>query len=164
MSYRSSSKIVAIDQFWKSYAPWTNYQFSGLFFSLFTDIYLIFGTLLCHTKIQIKFEFDFDPLIFPLDLNKYHKLSVFRTFFLSAYSYSFDIRYIALPYQDTDQVWIWFWSIDFSRSYSPWTSKNITNYQFSGPFFFLLTDIHLILGALLCHTIIQIKFEFGFDP
>jgi hypothetical protein len=34
-------------------------------FSLFTDIHLIFGTLICHTKIQIKFEFGFDPLIFP---------------------------------------------------------------------------------------------------
>jgi hypothetical protein len=25
---------------------------------------LIFGTLLCHNKIQIKFEFGFNPLIF----------------------------------------------------------------------------------------------------
>ena len=32
------------------------------------------------------------------------KKSVFRTY---------DILYIALAYQDTDQVWIWFWSIDF---------------------------------------------------
>jgi hypothetical protein len=39
-------------------------QFSGLFFSLLTDIHLIFGTLLCHTKIQIKLEFDFDPFEF----------------------------------------------------------------------------------------------------
>jgi hypothetical protein len=30
--------------------------------------------------------------------------TVFRTFFLSAYRYSFDIWYIALPHQDTDQV------------------------------------------------------------
>jgi hypothetical protein len=37
----------------------------------------------------------------------------FLDFFLSAYRYSFDIRYIALPYLDTDQVWVWFWSIDF---------------------------------------------------
>jgi hypothetical protein len=28
-------------------------------FSLLTDIHLIFGTLLCHTKIHIKFEFEF---------------------------------------------------------------------------------------------------------
>jgi hypothetical protein len=25
-----------------------------------------------------------------------------------------------LPYQDTDQIWVWFWSIDFSQSYGPW--------------------------------------------
>jgi hypothetical protein len=36
------------------------------FFFLPTDIHLIFGTLLCHTKLQIKFEFGFDPLIFSL--------------------------------------------------------------------------------------------------
>jgi hypothetical protein len=42
-----------------------NYQVSGLFFSLLTDIQLIFGALLCHTKLQIKFEFGFDPYIFP---------------------------------------------------------------------------------------------------
>jgi hypothetical protein len=34
------------------------------FFSLLTDIPLILP-LLCHTKSQMKFEFDFDPLIFP---------------------------------------------------------------------------------------------------
>jgi hypothetical protein len=35
-----------------------------LYLFLPSDIHLIFGTLLCHTKLQIKFEFDFDPLIF----------------------------------------------------------------------------------------------------
>jgi hypothetical protein len=40
------------------------YSFPDFFFSLLTDIRLIFGTLLCHTKIQIKFEFGSDPLIF----------------------------------------------------------------------------------------------------
>jgi hypothetical protein len=79
---------------------------------LLTDFHLIFDTLICHTKIQIKFEFGFDPLIFPkfwpMDLEKYHELSV------------------------------------------------------SGLLFSLLTDIHLIFGTLLCHTKIQIKFEFGF--
>jgi hypothetical protein len=30
--------------------------------------------------------------------------TVFLTFFRSAYRYSFDIWYIALPYQDADQV------------------------------------------------------------
>jgi hypothetical protein len=32
---------------------------------MLTDVHLIYGTLLCHTKIQIKFQFGFDPLIFP---------------------------------------------------------------------------------------------------
>jgi hypothetical protein len=34
------------------------------FVSRLTDIPLIFGTLLCHTKLQIKFKFGFDPLNF----------------------------------------------------------------------------------------------------
>jgi hypothetical protein len=33
-------------------------------FSLLIDIHLIFGTLLCHAKIQIMFEFGFDPFEF----------------------------------------------------------------------------------------------------
>jgi hypothetical protein len=33
-------------------------------FPLLTDNYLIFCTLLCLTKLQIKFKLDFDPLIF----------------------------------------------------------------------------------------------------
>jgi hypothetical protein len=53
-----------------------------------SDIYLIFGTLLIHIKIQIKFEFGFDPFIFhevmALDLEKYHEISVFFTFFVRA--------------------------------------------------------------------------------
>jgi hypothetical protein len=32
--------------------------------TFFSHIHLIFGTLLCNIKIQIKFEFGFDPLIF----------------------------------------------------------------------------------------------------
>jgi hypothetical protein len=57
--------------------------------------------------------------LWPLDLQNNHELSVFWIFF----SYSFDIWYIALPYMylDTDHVWVWIWSIDFSRSYGPWT-------------------------------------------
>jgi hypothetical protein len=49
-------------------------------FSTFTsqleDIHLIFDTLLCHTKLQIKLKFGFDPLNFKevMDLQKYYKL------------------------------------------------------------------------------------------
>jgi hypothetical protein len=34
--------------------------------------------------------------------------SVFRSFFVHAFRYSFDIWYIALAYKDTDQVRVWF--------------------------------------------------------
>jgi hypothetical protein len=72
------------------------------------DIPLIFSTLLCHTKLQIMFAFGFDPLIFhevmALGLRKISQIISFLHFFLSASIYSFDIRYIALPCQDTDQV------------------------------------------------------------
>jgi hypothetical protein len=40
--------------------------------------------------------------VMALGLTKNHELSVFRTFFHSAYRYSFDIWYIDLQYQDTD--------------------------------------------------------------
>jgi hypothetical protein len=80
-----------------------------------TDIHLIFGTLLCNTKIQIKFEFGFDPLIF-------HEV-------------------MALGLRKKSQIM-----------------------SFSHFFFALLTDIHLMFDTLLCHTKIQIKFEFCFDP
>jgi hypothetical protein len=53
----------------------------------------------------MKFEFGFDPLIFhevmALGLRKKSRIISFQTFFRSAYRYSFDIWYIALPYQDT---------------------------------------------------------------
>jgi hypothetical protein len=55
------------------------------FFSLLTDINLIFGTLLCHSRIQIKFEFGFHPLIFhevmTLELRKISRTLSFRHFF-----------------------------------------------------------------------------------
>jgi hypothetical protein len=64
MTYRSSSKMVAIDQFLEELCPLTYFTVFRTFFSLLTDIHFIFSTLLCHTKIQIKFEFGSDPLIF----------------------------------------------------------------------------------------------------
>jgi hypothetical protein len=192
---------------------------SFFFFSLFTDIHLIYSTLICHTKILIKLEFGFDPVclsvrpstkfsglfsamcpaialklciwlynydlqmkfedgcyrpilrrvmpleglysfldffslclqvsfwylvhcfdivryrsslilvlihwfftkLWPLDLEKTTNYQFSALFFRSAYRYSFDIWYIALQYQDTDSGWEWLWSIDFSRSYGPWT-------------------------------------------
>jgi hypothetical protein len=54
-----------------------------------------------------------------VDIEKYHELSVFRTFFVHAFRYLFDIWYIALAYQDTDKVRVWFQSIDCFGSYGP---------------------------------------------
>jgi hypothetical protein len=61
--------MVAIDQFLEELCSFNlailkDFTVFHTFFSLFTDIHLIFGTLLCHTKIQLKFEFGFDSLIF----------------------------------------------------------------------------------------------------
>jgi hypothetical protein len=105
MTYRSRSKMIAIDQF--------------------------LDELLCHTKIQIKFEFGFIALIM------IYKFSALFFFFLRI-DILFDIWYIALA----DQVRVRFWSINFSRSYVLWTYRNIPNYQFSALFSSLLTDIH----------------------
>jgi hypothetical protein len=176
MTYRSSSKMVAIDQFLEELCFLRDFTVFRTFLSLLIDINLIFGTLLCHTNIQINFEFGFDLLIFhevlalglrktnhelsvlrfffsysfdiwyialpyvvyrsnlslvlihwfftklwPLDLEKKSRIVSFQHFLCSAYRYSFDIWNIALPYLDTDSVWVWLWSIDFSRSYGSWT-------------------------------------------
>jgi hypothetical protein len=61
--------MVATDQFLEELNPLNlvilrDFTVLRTFF-LLTDIHLIYGTLLHHTKIQIKFEFGFDPLIFP---------------------------------------------------------------------------------------------------
>jgi hypothetical protein len=56
--------MVAIDQFLEELCPLRDITALRTFFSLLTDIHLIFDTLLCHTKIQMKFEFGSDPMIF----------------------------------------------------------------------------------------------------
>jgi hypothetical protein len=77
--------MVAIDQFLEELCPLTDFTVFRTFFPLLTDIHLIFSTLLCHTKIQIKFEFGFDPLIFPevmaLELRKISRIISFPDFF-----------------------------------------------------------------------------------
>jgi hypothetical protein len=66
--------------------PLRDFTVFSTFFSLLTDIHLVFNTLFYHTKIQIKFEFGFDPLIFrevtALELEKYLEISFFRTVIL----------------------------------------------------------------------------------
>jgi hypothetical protein len=56
--------MVAIYQLLEELCPLKDFTVLRTFFSLLTDIHFIFGTLLCHTKIHIKFKFGFDPLIF----------------------------------------------------------------------------------------------------
>jgi hypothetical protein len=78
--------MVAIDQFLEELCPMRDFTvFRTFFLSLHTDIHLIFGTLLCHIKIQIKFEYCFDPLIFhevmALGLRKKSRIISFKHFF-----------------------------------------------------------------------------------
>jgi hypothetical protein len=60
--------MVAIDQFLEELCllnlTFLRDFFRTFVFPLFTDIHFMFDALLCHTKIQIKFEFGFDPMIF----------------------------------------------------------------------------------------------------
>jgi hypothetical protein len=59
-----------------------NYQFSAVFFfSLLDDTSLIFRTLLCHTKLQIKFEFGFGPLAFQKPYGPWTYKNMFSTLY-----------------------------------------------------------------------------------
>jgi hypothetical protein len=77
-------------------------SFPDFFLSAYRYSFDIWYIAVPITKIQIKFEFGsihrFFTKLWPLDLEIYHELSVFRTFPLSAYRYSFNIWYIVLPY------------------------------------------------------------------
>jgi hypothetical protein len=87
MTYRSSSKMIAINQFLEELCPLNKLSVFRTFISLLTDIHLILGTLFCHTKVQIKIEIGFDPLIFPevmaLGLRKISRIIRFLDFFSS---------------------------------------------------------------------------------
>jgi hypothetical protein len=123
MTYRSSSKMVAIDQYLEELCPLRDFTVFQTFFSLLTDIYLIFGTLLCHTKIQIKFEFGFDPLIFhkvmALGLRKKSRFISFLDFF--ALCLKILIFIFGTLFCNTKNSCRWFLSIWISRSSGPWT-------------------------------------------
>jgi hypothetical protein len=84
--------MVVIDHFLEELYPLRDFTVLRDFFALFTDIHFIFGAFLCHTKIQIKLEFGFDPLIFhelmALGLGKKNQeISVFALFFIIFISY-----------------------------------------------------------------------------
>jgi hypothetical protein len=62
--------LVVIDLFLAELCPLNlvilrDFTVFRTFFSVLTDINLASGSLLCHTEIQIKFEFGLDPLVFP---------------------------------------------------------------------------------------------------
>jgi hypothetical protein len=89
--YRSSLSLVSIHWFFSEVMALglrkisQIISFPDFFFSLLIDIHLIFVTLPCHTKIQIKFEFGFDLLIFPeiiaLELRKISRIISFPDLF-----------------------------------------------------------------------------------
>jgi hypothetical protein len=113
-----------------------------------------------HTKLQIKFEFGYRSLILHevmvLGLREISQLlSFLHLNSLSAYRYSFDIWYIALQYQVTDQVRVWFRSNDFSRSYGPWTS-HITNDQLIP--YRLCSTLKFILLCLNCFRLNSVAY------
>jgi hypothetical protein len=96
LSCRLSSNWFWSIEFSWSYDLWTqknitNNQFSASFLSPLADIYLIFGTLLFHSKLQIKFEFGFDPYIFPklkpMNLEKILRIITFPHLFFSLLTY-----------------------------------------------------------------------------
>jgi hypothetical protein len=85
--YRSRLSLVLIHWFFTKLWPLDLEKKSRFISSrhIFSHIHLIFGTLLCHTKIQIKFEFGFDPLIFhevmTLGLGKISQIITFPDFY-----------------------------------------------------------------------------------
>jgi hypothetical protein len=142
-------------------------QFSALFLFMLSDIQLIFGTLLCHTKIQIKFEFNFDPSIFHGDMTLgLRKISRILSFpHLSRSCFQIFIWYLvhcfAIPRYRSSLTLVmihWFftklWPLDLEKYHE---------FSVFRTFFVRDFDIHLRFGTLLCHTQVQIKFEFGFD-
>jgi hypothetical protein len=117
MKLSSSLRIFLFDIF-QHFRRWVN----GYVFSPLPTKWK--GTLSLYSTLSISLENQFSTL-----------------FFVYAFRYSFHIWYIVSPYQVTDRDKIWFQYMDFSLSYGPWTSKNITNCQFSALFFALLTNI-----------------------
>jgi hypothetical protein len=123
--------------------------------------------LLCHTKIHIKFEFGFDPLIFhKVMAHGLRKISQIISFphLLSLLT---DIHLIFGTCTLLCHTKI---QIKFEFAFDPliftklWTLDLEKISRIFCTFFSLLTDIHFIFGTLFCNTKLQIKFKFGFNP
>jgi hypothetical protein len=149
--------------FSKSYVPWGILQFSALFLSLLTDIHFIFGTLLCHTKIQIKFWVWSRSIHFSLSYGPWTYKNIMNSQFSALFfSLLTDIHLLFETLLSNTKLQLRFhcfftklWSLDLEKYHELSVFRT---------FFSLLTGIHLIFGTLLCHTKLQIKCEFGFDP
>jgi hypothetical protein len=123
--------------------------FSTYFLSAYRYLFDIYcTTLLCHTKLQTKFEFGYGPLIFHeviiLGLRK--KVISFPRLFsplLTNIYLIFSTLLWQLPYQVTDQVRVWFLSIDFSRSYDSWKCGKNHELSVFSTFFSLCLQIFI---------------------
>jgi hypothetical protein len=106
--YRLSLSLALIQWFFMKLWPLDLEKKSRIisfphFFSLCLQIF-IWYLVHCFAIPRYRLSFSlvlvhwFFTKLWPLDLEKNHELSVFRTFSLSAYRYSFNIWYIFLPY------------------------------------------------------------------
>jgi hypothetical protein len=125
--YRSSLSLVSIHWFYLKLWPLDleKYHELSVLRTFFLSAYrysfnICFAIPRYRSSLSLVSIHWFFPKLWPLDFEKYHELSVFRTFFVSAYRYSFDIWFIALPYQFKIQakfMQVWFWSFRISRNY-----------------------------------------------
>jgi hypothetical protein len=159
--------MVAIDQFSEEICPLNELSVFRTFFSLLTGIHLIlvhcFAIQRYWSGLSLVSIHWFLPKLWPLDFEKYHELSVFRTFFslcLQIFIW-YLVHCFAIPRYRSRLSLVsihWFlpklWPLDFEKYHELSVFRT---------FFSLLTDIHLIFVTLFWHTKLQIKFEFGFD-
>jgi hypothetical protein len=126
--------MVAIDQFLKSYAHWTNYQFSGLlYFCLQIFIwYLVHWFAILRYRSSwvwfrsIDFFFrSFVPWTYKNVTN--YQFPDFCSLFLQIFIWYLVHCFAILRYRSS-------LSLNFSKSYGHWTRRDITNYQFSRHF------------------------------
>ena len=99
-------------------------QFSTLFSFMLWRIEMKFGMPLSCYEHSIKFECRQFPSSFIgvmplLELIKYWKYTVFRSFLQHALTYCAEILHMTLFYCTTDQVWVSLISVRFRRSYAP---------------------------------------------
>jgi hypothetical protein len=130
------------------------------FLFMLLDIHLIVGTLFGLTKIQITFEFGFNPLIIhkviTFELRKIsHELLVFRTFFVGAFRFVYCLVIPAKIKSSSSLVFIhWFfrklWPLDLVKYHKLSVFRT---------FFVLTFRCSFYIWYMAWPTKIQIKFE-----